>query len=340
MVFFALAGLVKVSALIIFIFIGFIFLLERLPIKTLGTKKLFEDWKLGLGFACAIGAIVSWYTYAHFYNMSSEYMYTFNNVYPIWNLNASSSMDLLNDIKNYTSRVYFSRPMLMVLFFLFFFNLTLYKKIPLFPFLANIIVFLGAIIYFMLWAPLMGVHDYYFVALVCVFVGVVLPFIYYLRSNLPEIFTGKITKNAVYVFMSFNLLIALSTIKLKTTAKKGDYVIIDGPFVRKMKWFNNDNVKWQNMAKLSEKFESMGVKTSDKIICLSDDSFNASLFLMDRDGWTNFQHFDSGPKIEKLISKGAKYLVIQEKDLKDKVFLEPFLTNKIGYEADLLIFRL
>lgn len=340
MLFFALAGLIKVSALIIFVFIGFIFLLERFPIKTLGSKKLFPKWQFAGGFALVILSIFSWYTYAHFYNEASGFKYTFNNIYPIWKMKSANEMTLLNDIKDFSSHVFYSRPMILVFFFLLFYNLTLYKKIPLFAYLASIIISIGVITYFIFWAPLMGVHDYYFISILVIFLGTILPFAYYLKTNQAQLFAGKQTKNALLVFFSFNFLICFSTVKLKTTARKGSYVVLDSVLVNRLKWYNEDNIRWRNWKAISGTFDALAIRKEDKVICLSDFSFNASLFLMDRNGWTNFLHYSSADQIEELVKKGAKYLFIQEKDLKNKPFLESFTKVQISKYKDILVFKL
>lgn len=340
MCFFALAGLVKVSSLIIFVFLGFIFLLERFPVKSLGDRKLFPDWKLGIGFFMALAAIVSWYVYAYYYNLDSGYKYTFNDVFPVWNLKNEEGMTLLNDMKTTTSRVFFSRPMIMMIFFLFFYNLTLFRKLPPFAYFANIIIFLGVIIYFLLWAPLMGIHDYYFVAILAIYPGVVLPTVYYLKTHQPAIYEGKYTRNALYVFMAFHFIISLSTIKLKTTAVNGDYVILESDFVNQMKWFNYDGQKYRHMEVLGKRMDAMGVKKTDKVISISDPSFNASLFFLDREGWTNFIPVTDSVKIEYYKTKGAKYLVIRDNEKPNFPFLESYMTREIGRSGDMAIYKL
>lgn len=340
MLFFALAGLLKVSALIIFVFLGFIFLLERFPIKTLGTKKIFPKWQLSFGFALVLLSIISWYTYAHFYNLDSGFKYTFNNIFPIWNLNAEKSMQLLIDIKDFTSHIFYSRPMIFVFFFLLFYNLTLFKKIPLFAYLANCIIAIGVIVYFLLWAPLMGIHDYYYVSIVVIFLGTVVPFIYYLKANQPQIFIGKHTKKAVILFFSINFILCFSTIKLKTVARNGSFVLSDNDLVKELKWYNGDNIKWRNFERIKGIFPALKISKKDKIICLSDVSFNASLFFMDRNGWTNFLNYKKAEDIDELISKGAKFLFILEKDVEQMPFLEPFLKNKISHYQDILVYKL
>jgi hypothetical protein len=216
----------------------------------------------------------------------------------------------------------------------------LHKKIPLFAYLASIIISIGVLTYFIFWAPLMGVHDYYFISVLVIFLGTILPFAYYLKTNQAQLFAGKQTKNALLVFFSFNFLICFSTVKLKTTARKGSYVVLDSVLVNRLKWYNEDNIRWRNWKAISGTFDALAIRKEDKVICLSDFSFNASLFLMDRNGWTNFLHYSSADQIDELVKKGAKYLFIQEKDLKDKPFLESFTKVQIGKYKDILVFKL
>lgn len=341
MLFFALAGLIKVSALIIFIFLGFIFLLERFPVFTLGSRKLFPKWQAVFGFALVFLSLFAWYGYAHFYNLSSGFKYTFNDIHPIWLMNAEQEMTVLNKVKEFSSHVFYSRPMILSIFFLLFFNLFLLKKIPLFAYLANIVISLGVIIYFILWAPLMGVHDYYYVSVLVVFIGVIIPFVYYLKINQIILFEGKITKRAVLLFFAINFIICLSTVKLKTNTTHGDHVLLDSSFVKEMKWFNgSENSKWENFDKIKYLFKDLNIRKEDKVISMSDVSFNASLYFMDRKGWTNFSAYSTIEQIDELKTKGAKFLFIQEVDLKGKEFLSPCTQNQIGKYKDILIFEL
>jgi len=187
MAFFALAGLLKISSLIAFVFILFILLIESLSVKSLTDKKLFKcdryEW---LGFISVILAIFSWYYYAEYYNTLHRMKYTFNSIYPIWNMKRENIGGLLRNVNNFPSYVFFSSSVLSVLLFIGIQNLFLWKKIPVFAFLSNVLIIVGSFLYFILWGPLMGNHDYYYAALLIIFVGILLPFIWFIKTNHNE----------------------------------------------------------------------------------------------------------------------------------------------------------
>ncbi|MFN5416444.1 MAG: ArnT family glycosyltransferase [Flavobacteriia bacterium] len=341
MFFFALAGLLKVSALILFIFFGFIFILERFGAKSLGSKKLFPDWKLVFGFAAVLVSIVSWFIYAYFYNEASGFKYTFNDIHPFWLMKAGEPSTVFNGVKYYTSHVLYSRPMIFLIIFLLVYNLTLRKKIPLLAYLANIVISTGVFIYFALWAPLMGVHDYYFVSVLVIFFATIVPFAYYLNTNFTRVEESKALRNTIYIFFAINFVICLDAIKLKTISKRGNHLISDKTFVGTMKYFNNEeHYKWTNYVNLKEKLPLLGINKSDKLICMSDLTFNASLFFLNHNGWTNFSKYDKETQIQKLVTSGAKYLIVEESDLNKMPFLKSFTAVQLGHYRNILIFKL
>ena len=141
MVFFSLAGLIKVSSLIAFLFLFFVLILEIFPVKTLGDKKLFRHPRYELlGFVAVFVTVFSWYYYAHYYNSIHHFKYTFNNIYPWWIMNDQEVHKLWKDVRNFTSLVFFSRPVLFFLLLTGIYNLFLWKRIPLLAYLSNIVI--------------------------------------------------------------------------------------------------------------------------------------------------------------------------------------------------------
>jgi hypothetical protein len=343
MAFFALAGLIKTSSLIAFVFLFFILFIESLSVKSLGKKKLFSctlyEWA---GFFSAMLAIFSWYYYADYYNTLHGFKYTFNNIYPLWDANKSVIDELIKSIKNFTSYVFFSRPMIFLLAVSVLINLTLWKRIPIFAYLSNIIITLGGIIYFALWGPLMGMHDYYLSALLILFAGILIPFAWYIKSNHPAIFHGYPIKIILLIFLSYNFLYCLSVVKLKTLAQKGDFLLVKNPdFVGMMTWTNWDVSSNMNRFGSMEPYNrQIGIKAEDKVISLPDFSFNASLYLANQKGWTDFKHYTTSEEIENLIQKDAKYLFISDPRLLEEKFLAPFLSYRIGDYKGIGVYRL
>jgi len=341
---FALAGLLKVSTLIAFIFVCFIFFIEVFfRIKTLGNNKLFKggihEW---ICIIFVFLSLFSWYYYASYYNDIHGFKYTFNGIYPIWLVKKEELESLINGLKNYTSVVFFSRSILYLLLFVGVFNLFLKNKIPLIAYFSNIIITLGCIIYFVLWTPLLGVHDYYFVAFLIIFVGVLIPFIWFIKDKHNSIFKNSKVKTIFSLFLVFNFLYCLSVVKLKTLAQEGNFIMVGNhSFVKELRRVNWDvQSNWYRFERMRPYIREIGIKENDKIISLPDFSFNTSLYLVGQKGWTNFSNYNKKEDIENLIDKGAKYLFISNPELLSKEFLHSFLINKVGSFEGIEIFKL
>ncbi len=343
LVFFALAGLIKASSLIAFVFFLFILFLETCRVKTLGTKKVFKanffEWA---GFGMVILSILSWYLYAAHYNEIHRLKYTFNDIYPLWKPEAGGYPVLWDKIANYTSYIFFHRSILWLMGGLLLFHFFLFKKIPLFAYLSTIIVALGATVYILFWGPLLGVHDYYYAALLILFPGILVPFLWFIKTQFPKTFSGWKSKTVVGILVVFNFIYCLNIVKLKTIAESGEFAFVGNKqLAGGLTWTN-----WDVRANL-KRFEWMkpyllqiGIKPTDKVITLPDGSFNVTLYLMDRKGWTDFEHYSTSEEIDKLISKGAKYLFISDPKVAEQPFLQPFIQHKVGEFEGVLIYKL
>jgi hypothetical protein len=344
MFFFALAGLIKVSCLIAFLFLFFIFLLESIfSINTLRNAKVYKgslaEW---LGFASVIAAIFGWYYYAHLYNSIHHFKYTFNDIHPIWITDAYSGDHLVKGLRNTVSQIFFSRPILFLFLFGGIVNLTLKNRMPLFAYLANVVIILAGITYFVLWAPLMGVHDYYYNCLLIFFPGIFIPFVWYMKTNHAATFKGISIKLFLSLFLLFNFLYCLSVVKLKTLAEDGSYIMVgNDSFVSEMKWFNQDaSENWKRFERMRPYLQEIGVAENAKVICLSDPTFNASLYLSGHKGWTDYLNYHCSEDIQTLIEKGASYLFIYKDEVLNQDFIKPFLTQQVGEFEGIKIFKL
>ena len=343
MSFFALAGLIKVSSLIAFVFLFLIFILESLSAKTLVKSKVFKcnkyEW---IGFFSVILIFFFWYYYAFYYNTLHGFKSTLNTIWPIWYIKEGDFDLLVKGIRNFTSYVFFSRPVLLVLLLVGIANLFLWKKIPVFAYLSNILIVIGGAIYFILWAPLMGIHDYYYIALLILFIGILIPFAWFIKTGYPVIFKEYRLKLFLVIFILYNFLYCLNVVILKTIAHRGSYFLVGNQeFVIGMKWTNSDvSNNWERFETMKPYIRQIGVKKEDKVISLPDKSPNVSLFLMGQKGWTDYLNFHNSDDIERLIQSGAKYIFISDKKLLKEEYLSPFLTDKIGNYKGVEIFKL
>lgn len=340
--FFTIAGLIKISSLILFGFFAFIYLIELVPqIKTLGNKQLYKN-KIKEGVALLITPLIVfvWVSYVGNYNELHGFKYTFNDIAPIWELD--DYKNLINGIKDTNSHIFYSRAMLFALFFILIVNLFTIKKTNLLGYLLNIIVFLGAALYFMLWGPLFGVHDYYYLPFLSVFVSTIVSFAYFIKHNNPYLLNNLFVKVFGIVFLAFNFIYCVSVIKLKTTNKGNDYITIGNSGLSVLLNWSNSNLNetWHKFYKMRDYLLELGVKNTDKVIAIDDHSFNISLYLMDKDGWTNYLNYTKQEDINVLIQKGAKYLFVIDNSFLEKDFLKPFLQQQIGDYDGVKIFKL
>jgi hypothetical protein len=283
-----------------------------------------------------------WYAYAEYYNNQSGFRYTFNNIYPIWTNKAPELKTLWDDLILYIKPVFFSRTVLAAILFMGIFNLFIPKRIPLFVYLANLVIIFGAASYFVLWGPLMGIHDYYYVAMLILFPATFLPFIYYLKTNYPAILAAlPIRIFAVFVLIT-SFIYCHQVLQLKTGKRHGKFLVLDNKAYAEImiyfNWDRDDNIgKFESIRPY---LKELGITPEDKVISLPDDSFSISLYFMGQKGWTNREHYTSSDQIYHLINKGAKYLLLSDQKLQQEQFLQPFMTQKIGDYQGIAIYKL
>lgn len=344
LVFFLIGGLSKISMMIAFVVLCFVLVLETVTkLKTLGNRQLFEQkWLAWIGFSIVPILIISWYAYAEYFNGIHGFKYTFNHTWPIWKMGADEIVSWTEGVKNITGPVFFSKPMLLFLTLGGIYNVLSWKSLPLFAFISNALIIFGAILYFILWAPLMRNHDYYYIALVILYVGIAPVFIWNLKINRGRLFNHSITKIVFGLFVLFNVLYCFEVVKLKTLKQEGkSYFVSNKDFTGLMKWNNWDNSvirsRYQGMKNYMTK---IGVKKEDLILSMPDPSFNITLYLLDHKGWTNFQGYTTSEQIETLRKAGAKYLIISDTAFLEQEFLQSYVRKPLGEFEGIQIFKL
>lgn len=340
--FFALAGLIKVSSLIAPIFLGFILTLETITkIKTLGDRKMFEKPKMEwIGFALAGLAIFSWYYYASKYNEAHEFKYTFNAIHPIWALEDNTAESVIAGMKDFTSMILFSRPMLWFLFFIGVFNILNYKSVSLFAYLANILVAFGILFYIILWFPLLGVHDYYFSVIVVLLLSTLIPFLFYIKEHTGWFNNFKM-KAIFSVFLLINFLYCSEIMSLKKYSTEGFYPLVGNhKSVELLRWFNyNHQTNVMRYDRMKPYLSELGITQDKKIICFNDESFNATLFLTNRKGWTGFMPI-TDQLMQDYIANGAEYLLIDQDFSRELDYMQKYILNEIGNFEGVRIYKL
>jgi hypothetical protein len=343
MVFFALAGLIKISSLILFVCILALFLIQVLKLFGSINATIFKSKKLALsGFLVVLIAIVSWYVYAESYNYENQFKYTFNNIYPIWILDNEGLTEMFLGLKSFSLVIFFSQPMVLLIFILLLVNLFYYKTLPWFLYWSNVLLMLGGLAYFVLWAPLFRNHDYYLIPWLILFLPAFGIFFAILKIKYAKVLNSLVFKSVFVLFLIYNFSYAYSVMRLKAGSQNGTYpVVMNEQFVGSTQWYNWDvQTNWWRYQRIAGDLKSAGLKPDDRVISFNDDSFNISLYFLKRKGWTRFVSFDTDQQIERAISQGAKYLLCTDSSAMAASNIPKHIDSYIGKFEGILVFKL
>lgn len=339
----AIAGLIKVSSLLVFVYLIFILSLESLSIKTVNDKYFFHGRKREwFSFALVLLLVFGWYFYAHIYNNIHEYKYTFNSAYPFWKMNPEELIAWKKDIIEFASYFVFHRSILILLALLIITNIWFFRKLPLIAGFASIILTLGVALYFTLWAPLLRNHDYYYLPSLILVPATMLPALYYLKKYQIKWFNNLYLKIAVAAFIGFNFIYCISIMRLRTLAEEGGFPMISSNVVVEdalhANYMRRD--RYRNLVYMQPYLSEIGVKRNDKVICVPDGSVSISLYHIQREGWTNYKPLKNPKDINLLINRGAKYLIVLSAEELNAPYLVGYLNNKIGEFNGIEIYKL
>lgn len=342
---FLIAGLLKVSALIGFLFLLMIFLGERITFLNRKKIYIFGSWKHLIPFFLVVLIIFLWYYYAGIYNIIHGGKYTFNDLWPIWKLNKAEIIAHLVQIKNNAIYQFFN-PFLLFSFILMFAVIILTpKKHRGFYYWGTIILFIGGIIYTLFWFQAFDVHDYYYIDLLIVAIFIPFVFLLFLKNHFDFVLQSRVVKIIYALFLFYNVLYCKTMLELRYfPVENKKYLIIESQdIIDSHKWLN-----WRYPQNI-EAFENIepylriiGIKPDDIVVSIPDPSINITLYLMNQKGFTDFEYsgFAENEKINYFVKAGAKYLIINDKSLLEQERMKPFLKKKIGAYRNVTIFDL
>lgn len=342
---FLFAGLLKITSLLLFIGFGAIFLFEVL----IKERSLSRRWKEFIPYIFVIILIVAWYSYVGNYNARNMPDVFLQGLLPIWDLSPEDIASNWNLFQNELLPAFFS-PVILILLFAGFVWL-LFKKKKTHPYLLalTILIFLGIIIYLILFFQVFNVHEYYLINLLVIVPLLMLLILHFLRVNHISIFNSRLVKT----LLSISLLYLIYSTSAKTRAMYDiepvwiqNSIALDQEDVEFWQWYHwNYTRTYQDLETIELYLETIGIKKSDIIISLPDGSFNITLSLMNRNGYTSYSgpgynHYGGSQKLEKQIEWGAKYLVINDTSILNDEYIQPFIKNKIGSTDHVFIYKL
>jgi hypothetical protein len=340
MLFFALAGLLKTSSLIGFFLLFVVFFGERIIWFNRSKVYLFKRATVLIPMFLVILVVFAWYYYAEWFNGIHKGHYTFNHLWPIWELSKEQIFEYFVTIKKFTVHLVFNAYTLVLFLLMFLTVLLTPRKNSGFFYYGLIILFGGSLIYSLFWFAALNFHDYYYVDLLFLIIFVPFSFLIFLKNNYEQFLRSKGVKVFFALVLIFNVYYTSKMLELRYFPKDGKpYTVIPSEPKLMFKWTaGNFARKYKALEEIQPYFEKIGINQDDRVISVPDGSFNVTLYLMNHPGWTEYGLDKSN--LKRYIARGAKYLIINDTTVEKENYLKPYLATKIGSYKNVEIFRL
>jgi len=328
MLFFALAGLLKLNSAISFVTLGALFFIELNGWQKTEENIIFVHKRNNIiGFILVSFVVLSWYWWAIQYN--AKYSVSFLGTktwpgWPIWETTDQNFVRTINGFLGDSVYIFFQPTYALIIFLLFFINANRTKLEPLF-YTIFLLILIGVSLF--IFTFFLGIRDniYYCINL---FVLPVFIFIFSCRimqKNYPKTFNSIVFRLIILLFLIVNINYAKGTLK-------------DFYYEGKLHFRANDNFSkpaFQNF------IDSIGIKKDDKVISFPDGTPDATLYAISRQGWTeyNINRADT-IGINYCIGKGAKYLIISSAFIISEPAMQSYCGNYVGGFDNIYVYKL
>ncbi|ALO14618.1 hypothetical protein L21SP5_00951 [Salinivirga cyanobacteriivorans] len=335
LILFFLAASLKITALFSLFAIVGVFIFDHIPFLkgTNKAKNIQHPILFVIGSIAAGGVVAGWAAYARYYNELHNCTYFSTTIFPIWNYDSEGINHILSKVRKLWLYQYYHASMHAFLTLAAVFIIAFYKKNLRVFNLAILFILIEIVIFVLLQFMTFADHDYYTIGMFILPALILLSSILVFKKRFPKLFNHVIFKTAIALLIGFNVYYAHTQV---TERYEG--------------WYNKTRYK-QDIYSIQPYLDSIGVTQNDTIISIPDGS-NASLYIMNRKGWTQYTdaRFNRGEKIRynqdsagiaKSIKNGARYMIVQGiEQLYLQPFIQPFATELVGKYKRVLIFDL
>ena len=326
LLFFTLAGLIKVTAIISPVALSAIYFLEVTGIsKFRKFHKLFQkplvQW---IPFMITFGLIFSWYYYANKYNSQYNHDLLAVGILPVWNLPKDKLPQHMEGIRWQIDWSYFHSSLKWFLLAICAIIIIGFKKTDKFLLFLTLFIFLGMAGFVLLFFVMLFQHDYYIIDLYVFIPVVCLTFMYILKNHYPVIFRSVIIRLLVLALLIVNT----GFTKRRISERYASTGWMNENYMLNIKRFEN----------ITPYLRSIDIGPEDKVLCLPDPSPVITLYFMNQKGWTNYSTDLDSTRISWKINAGADYLFIYVDSINNNPNIKPFIKNKIGEINDIDIY--
>jgi len=329
MFFMAVAGLIKVSALISFFIIIGLWLIEYLNIyKFKNGGKLFKNnQKIIPAFLMVIVVILCWKWVADYYNEVHQTNYFLSKIQAIWSIDAAAKENIWNKIIDKRLPSYFHPVTFWTILGIGCFILLAPRKHRAIGYFSFLLLTLGCLSFFLLMFKQFEQHDYYAIELMLWPIAICTMALFLLKRYLPFILTKWWFRAIIAVAIMFNFYYTKSHLVFR--------------YDQNSIYMSHFNVSFYKKTKLQYFIKDLGIQYSNKVISAPDLSPNNTLYYLNLRGWTEYFMGSSLNSLvmEYFISSGAEYLIINDAKYLDFEELKPFYKYPMGaFENSIFVF--
>jgi len=264
-----------------------------------------------------------WYVYAEKYNQAHSGKYTFNGLWPIWDLSGEKIQEDLVGIGVIWSKEFFTRLMLYLTASIWIFLLLTFRKRNTFLNWMLIILPLGSLAYAILWFQAFNGHDYYWIDFYPVFILLWILFFKTIKTYRRNIL--RVLNLIIFALFIYN---TIECEKLLSNRWVG--------------WKNETyNKQMKALSEIEPILREYGIGPDDKVISVPDFTINSTLYLMNQQGYCNFDSsFDKPGSYQERISQGAKYLVVSDTNVLRDPLIQPYILSPMFTYKNVKVFDL
>lgn len=301
MIFFTLAGLLKVTTLINPMTVFIILLIDRHLISSKSKGLTKSSCRDGLWMLLGVLVIVtSWLLFVFYYNAAHQNHFFLTGIMPWWGIDEDGRAMVWDHIRRYWYTKYYYESALHVFTILAIIGLVIFWKSHRLVYMASIILGLGGMVYFFLFFQQFRDHDYYFITLVPPIIMLVINGLLTLKHIFPQHYKHFIPKLGILTL----LLLSLNYARINLDRR-----------------YNHQD----HFTAIGEKFygsrdflDSLNIELGARVIVIGDPTPNASLYFLNRQGWT-LPAIGQGneERLQDMLHKDAAYIITTVPEQKD-----------------------
>jgi hypothetical protein len=301
----SLAVTLKITCLIPYIALGvvtaLVLFVKRVRYQITSKEVLINS----LPFAVLALFMLSWYSYASWYNKVHETSYFFMQIAPLWEIPADRLVEVNERLRGWSREYFWSKGidallLMAVLTILPFFNKHLRRSY----YWITVFCLLGFFSFGVLFYSQFEYHDYYIIGLIFI---------------VPVVSTFFVSKYQYWLkqfrWLDWGSKLAFALLLF--------FCIRHGASRAKERFSHKDYRVTTELREFSERLEDFGIQANDKVIIPHDDSPNVILYILNREGWTYLNIIDEPRMLQQRIQEGAKWMIITQKDY-DNQLLDPY----------------